>query len=921
MASLKFKRSLTEGRLLLLSKSFTHSVKFTLDTQLRYASTGNFDGSFRSKNVENSNQESRRQFPGGKNHSPRSQKQDNDEEKTIFTLDEYDEQDQQHKRRTNRSDGRTNNTNYNGHINNNSNHHYSNNYNEKRRFNTTQKSNGKGEIYDIPKIDTEFNKVRQSLRDTKDQPNFDPLSFSNFRKVANPYQLLYKWEEKQKELDKNNIHKHSPHDLFFDQLEKWEKLRKFARMKDKGGVKFTNEETKKMSKILDQTIQEKVESDPHFTSLDAEEIPFSKVEVDEEPEYPNLAHNLDRVLFSPGVHVLKDGRTNVYNFSPSLESVMSIRDFDFTKVTPFIPSSQDDRLSSIAASEKKKFTASTSSLTSILMHFHYLLSNNRPPSIEHLSKTFPKTTTTFTASMRKPVSIFLRYRPETNTYAVDSDKSQDEEIILSLLGHVMETQLTVDADTFQRVFTKPFENEEPSSEPFDAINTYHYSVCEDFVMRSQIDCYDSRLPGTGVFDLKTRAVCAVRHDLDYAQINDGSDYQLTKIVGEWESYEREQYDLVRSALLKYSLQARIGRMDGIFIAYHNIRKMFGFEYLPLTSIDKIFHSYGYPKSEFGSDEIIEKQSTVIADSEFKFSIKALSKLLNNVIERYPKKSVNIILKAPTNEDEYSKLKGKMVVIAHPMEEKYVDLIQKGLPLPPPTPRESAYEENLLKHQATKTTKSEYSAYLNRHTMFDLYKNEYNGPLLDFFGWEIQAINFIDGELMPNTNYPIPKPDQKWTAAVRMVPISAPTIFKKMNYVISESLKEIANSEKKLKSLSRRKRALTEEDEDELDMSSNDESTIEESKKYLTAVTPELLAAANELAQLPVKRKGRLTSSPDTVRRSKEEISEYLEKHLKNLPEPSDFQKMLRKYDEKGKALELDNEMKNANKEKIVWSPK
>jgi hypothetical protein len=33
-----------------------------------------------------------------------------------------------------------------------------------------------------------------------------------------------------------------------------------------------------------------------------------------------------------------------------------------------------------------------------------------------------------------------------------------------------------------------------------------------FVMRSQLDCYDSRLPGTGVFDLKTRAALPVRLD-------------------------------------------------------------------------------------------------------------------------------------------------------------------------------------------------------------------------------------------------------------------------------------------------------------------------------------------------------------------------------------------------------------------------
>lgn len=31
-------------------------------------------------------------------------------------------------------------------------------------------------------------------------------------------------------------------------------------------------------------------------------------------------------------------------------------------------------------------------------------------------------------------------------------------------------------------------------------------------MRSQLDCYDSRLPGTGVFDIKTRAALPIRLD-------------------------------------------------------------------------------------------------------------------------------------------------------------------------------------------------------------------------------------------------------------------------------------------------------------------------------------------------------------------------------------------------------------------------
>ena len=32
------------------------------------------------------------------------------------------------------------------------------------------------------------------------------------------------------------------------------------------------------------------------------------------------------------------------------------------------------------------------------------------------------------------------------------------------------------------------------------------------LMRSQLDCHDPRLPGNGVFDIKTRACAPIRHD-------------------------------------------------------------------------------------------------------------------------------------------------------------------------------------------------------------------------------------------------------------------------------------------------------------------------------------------------------------------------------------------------------------------------
>eukprot|EP01126_Amoeba_proteus_P007446 TRINITY_DN12682_c0_g1_i4.p1 TRINITY_DN12682_c0_g1~~TRINITY_DN12682_c0_g1_i4.p1 ORF type:complete len:228 (+),score=44.21 TRINITY_DN12682_c0_g1_i4:151-834(+) len=51
------------------------------------------------------------------------------------------------------------------------------------------------------------------------------------------------------------------------------------------------------------------------------------------------------------------------------------------------------------------------------------------------------------------------------------------------------------------------------------------------------------------------------------------------------SFEREFFDMIRSAFLKYILQAKIGNMDGIFVAFHNTEQIFGFEYITLEEME------------------------------------------------------------------------------------------------------------------------------------------------------------------------------------------------------------------------------------------------------------------------------------------------------------------------------------------------
>ena len=97
-------------------------------------------------------------------------------------------------------------------------------------------------------------------------------------------------------------------------------------------------------------------------------------------------------------------------------------------------------------------------------------------------------------------------------------------------------------------------------------------------------------------------------------------YEIKQNLGEYESYEREFYDMTRTVMLKYSLQVRLGRMDGIFVAYHNIERMFGFQYLSLSEMDHCLH--GQADLSLGRQEL-------------NVSMALLEKALDQITQKYP----------------------------------------------------------------------------------------------------------------------------------------------------------------------------------------------------------------------------------------------------------------------------------------------
>ncbi|KAK3104318.1 hypothetical protein LTR53_018472, partial [Teratosphaeriaceae sp. CCFEE 6253] len=131
-------------------------------------------------------------------------------------------------------------------------------------------------------------------------------------------------------------------------------------------------------------------------------------------------------------------------------------------------------------------------------------------------------------------------------------------------------------------------------------------------------------------------------------------YEILTAQGKWESFERELYDMMRSTMIKYMLQARMGRMDGIFVAYHNVERIFGFQYLPIMDIDRGIHGQVDP---------------CLGDQEFKISLRLLNEALEMATEKFPGKSLRVHFEAAPSPENV------MWIFAEPMEEGEIDAIQ------------------------------------------------------------------------------------------------------------------------------------------------------------------------------------------------------------------------------------------------------
>jgi len=146
------------------------------------------------------------------------------------------------------------------------------------------------------------------------------------------------------------------------------------------------------------------------------------------------------------------------------------------------------------------------------------------------------------------------------------------------------------------------------------------------ILRSQLDCHEPGLPGEDkVFDLKARAVAPIRYNLDNYKNN--NKYQIKRMTG-LGSYEQEYYDMIRSVFIKYCFQARIGKMAGILVTYHNTSEIMGFQYITLSAMEQ---------QVFGT--------SAFAEVSFKVITTLMNKLLDFITSKFPNETLRLLVHA------------------------------------------------------------------------------------------------------------------------------------------------------------------------------------------------------------------------------------------------------------------------------------
>ena len=110
------------------------------------------------------------------------------------------------------------------------------------------------------------------------------------------------------------------------------------------------------------------------------------------------------------------------------------------------------------------YMMSTSTVSSVLSHIYYAISNHKSPHFNNLSEAYDREALKFMISQRKPNTIFLtQVDKEKKLYSIDGDSGfiEPSNIVLLKMGKYMEKMLTTDKKYFNDHYVLDLKTNKP----------------------------------------------------------------------------------------------------------------------------------------------------------------------------------------------------------------------------------------------------------------------------------------------------------------------------------------------------------------------------------------------------------------------------------------------------------------------------
>jgi hypothetical protein len=172
------------------------------------------------------------------------------------------------------------------------------------------------------------------------------------------------------------------------------------------------------------------------------------------------------ILKSPGIYPVES--INQYNrgqLGTLFTKLPQYSQINEDCISPYYPPGQDPNLIRLAAAHSCKYVMSTSTISSVLSHIYYCLSNFKSPHFNNLSEAYDREPLKFMISQRKPNTVFLT-KVQKRIYSVDGDSGfiEPSNVVLLKMGKYMEKMLTTPKQFFEDHYVLDSRTNKPRKE-------------------------------------------------------------------------------------------------------------------------------------------------------------------------------------------------------------------------------------------------------------------------------------------------------------------------------------------------------------------------------------------------------------------------------------------------------------------------